>query len=74
MSYDYSKLQGKIREICITNKQFAKLMELSERSLSLKINNKVPFSQSEIDRAVEILGIKQSDIFNYFFTRKVQNN
>ena len=38
--YDYKKLRGKIVEKYATMQNFAKSMEWSERTLSLKINNK----------------------------------
>ena len=38
MAFDYSKLKGKIVEKFQTQQAFAKAMELSERSLSLKLN------------------------------------
>ncbi|WP_459831247.1 DUF739 family protein [Howardella ureilytica] len=39
MSYDYSKLKGRIIEKYNSNKNFSKKMNISERSLSLKLNN-----------------------------------
>jgi hypothetical protein len=47
-------------------------MGLSERSLSLKLNSKVGFKQSEIAKACKLLDIAESDIPEYFFTLKVQ--
>ncbi len=70
--YNYSKLCGKIVECCQTQAKFAEQMGLSERSISLKLNNKVPFRQDEIDRAIKILSIKEDDIGVYFFTQVVQ--
>ena len=72
--YDYSKLRGRILEICGTVLEFSKQIGLSQRSISLKLNNKLYFKQNEIQKAVEILKIKDEDINLYFFTRKVQNN
>ena len=45
MAYNYSKLLGKITEKFGTQASFAKSMNISERSLSLKLTNKVPFKQ-----------------------------
>lgn len=72
MPFDYSRLNGKISEIFGTQKRFAAAMELSERSLSLKMNRKVPWKQTEIMRACQLLGLQNSDIPNYFFTLEVQ--
>ena len=74
MAYDYAKLNGKIVEKCGTQAVFAERMGLSERTMALKLNNKVAFKQPEIQKALPILGLTESDIQAYFFTLKVQNN
>lgn len=70
--YDYKKLRGKIVEKFATLQNFARAMEWSERTLSLKINNKRYWKQSEIIKACKILDINKDDIAAYFFTIKVQ--
>lgn len=70
--YDYYKLLGKIVEKYRTQSKFANAMELSERSLSLKLNNKVNFNQNEIKKAIELLDIPETEISDYFFNQKVQ--
>lgn len=70
--YDYKKLRGKIVEKFATLQNFARAMEWSERTLSLKINNKRYWKQSEIIKACKILDINKEDIVAYFFTIKVQ--
>lgn len=72
IAYDYCKLSGKIREVYGKCSAFADAIGLSERSLSLKMNNKVGWKQQEIDQACELLGISALEIGLYFFARKVQ--
>lgn len=71
--FDYKRLLGRIVEKCDTQARFAQLMGLSERSISLKLNGKVDFKQSEIDKACTILDISADEIPAYFFNVKVQN-
>lgn len=73
MEYDYDKLIGKIAEKFRTRGRFAAAMGVSERTLSLKMNNRIDFTQDEIIKACEILEIKHSDIPIYFFTQIVQS-
>lgn len=72
MNFDYRKLRGKIKEVFETQQNFAKAMKMSNTSLSEKLNNKVDFTQKEIHKAVELLGIPKDDIPVYFFALKVQ--
>lgn len=68
MAYNYSKLNGRIVEVCGTQGEFAKRMGLSERSISLKLNSKMTFRQDEIQKAVDILNLTNAEIQAYFFT------
>lgn len=74
MDYDYSALDGKITQVFGTRGNFAKAMELSERSVSLKMNGKVPWAQPEISKACNLLKIPDRKINIYFFSVKVQQN
>lgn len=74
MIYDYSKLNGKIIEVFGTRRKFAEKMDRSERTISLKLNNKIPWTQSEMQKAMEILNFQIEEIQVYFFTAKVQKN
>jgi transcriptional regulator with XRE-family HTH domain len=74
MSFDYSKLCGKIKEKCKTQERFAKLMGIARTSLSAKLNNNSEFTQQEINKAIEVLNLTQSEIPEYFFREKVQKN
>lgn len=72
MAYDYTKLNGRIVEKCGTQAIFAERMGLSERTISLKLNNKVAWKQPEMQKAAFVLNFPETDIQVYFFTMKVQ--
>lgn len=67
MPYNYSKLLGRIVEKAGTQSNFAEKMELSERTISLKLNGKVGWKQSEIAKACQVLDINDYEIPAYFF-------
>ena len=73
MAFNYNKLRGKIVEIYGSQIEFAKAMKWSEKTLSLKLNGKVPWKQTDIMTAVQILGLSESDIQDYFFAVEIQN-
>ena len=71
MEWNYQKLRGKIKEICETQDNFAERLGIGRVSLSQRLNNLLEFTQKEIYKSCEILGISLSEIPEYFFTRKV---
>ena len=71
MNWDYSKLRGRIREICGTQEEFAERLGIGRVSLSQRLNNALEFTQNEIFKACEILNIDFADIPLYFFALKV---
>ena len=73
MSFDYQRLKGKIIEKYNKQSEFAKVMQISERTLSLKMNGKVAWKQTEIMKAIRLLDLKETDIHPYFIMIKVQN-
>ena len=72
VGFDYSKLRGRIVEKFGTQQAFAKALGISARTLSLKMNNRIPFGQDEIDKIITLLQDTPQDIKAYFFTKKVQ--
>ena len=70
--YDYSKLNGRIIEVCGSQAEFAKRVGISQHSISHKLNNKVNFKQSEIEASIKVLGIDRDSIPDYFFAEIVQ--
>ena len=73
MAYDYSLLLDKIRRKCKSQAVFAAMMKLSERTVSMKLNNKKQWKQSEIEQACKILEIDRSDIHNFFYQLSSNN-
>lgn len=71
MGFDYSKLKGKIKEVYSTQNNFAKAIGIGRTALSQRLNNHSEFSQIEIYKACEVLGIKFNKINEYFFTTLV---
>lgn len=70
---NYRKLRGRIVEILGSQSEFARKMNLSETAMSKKMRGLIPWKQSEMLRASEILDFPQADIGLYFFcTMKVQ--
>ncbi|WP_291650876.1 DUF739 family protein [Clostridium sp.] len=72
MAFNYNRLRGRIIEKYGTQGRFAKAMGVSERTLSLKLNNKIFFSQDEITKISELLNIVSNEIQVYFFEKEVQ--
>lgn len=71
MTFDYSKLRGRIVERYGTLTQFGKAMHISQPVLSSRMTGSTYFTQSEILRAIALLDIEPESISPYFFTVKV---
>jgi transcriptional regulator with XRE-family HTH domain len=71
LDWEYNKLRGKIKETCGTQDRFARRLGIGRVSLSQRLNNQLEFSQDEIFKSCDILGIDANDIPAYFFTKKV---
>lgn len=69
--FDYSKLKGKIVEKFGTQGNFASVTNMSNRSMSLKLNNGIGLSQEEILKWCNLLDINATEIPAYFFTTNV---
>ena len=67
MPYTYNKLKGKIVEVFGNHNNFASKLGVSEVSVSRKLNRKTEFSQSDIERWSNLLGIETADYGDYFF-------
>ena len=72
MTYNYSKLKGRMAELNYTQEKLAAEMGISARSLSLKLNGIRTYTQRDIVSACEALEIPHEEIPIYFFTPLVQ--
>lgn len=68
--FDFSKLNGKIKEVYGTQKKFAAAMGISRSAISLRLNNGVAWNPEEIVKACELLHIPIADNYLYFFVQK----
>lgn len=68
MSYNYSKLKGKIIEKCGSQAGLANVLRITQSTLSQKLNGHYSFSQDEINKISKYLGIEKAEIGAYFFT------
>ena len=71
-SMDYSKLLGRITEMCGTKGAFAAAVGMGMDTLGAKLKGKSAFTADEIYKAVSVLGLNISDIPAYFFTEGVR--
>lgn len=69
--FDYQKLKGRIVEKKEKQENLSKEMGITKTTLNYKLNNKIPFKQSEIVTLCDILEIPENEITTYFFTLKV---
>lgn len=71
MNYNHNKLRGKIKEVIGSEVEFAKLLGISQTTLSAKLNNKVDFTRTEILRITEKLKLSQEEFYDVFFFEKL---
>lgn len=69
--FNFRKLRGRIVEKFGVQSAFAEKMGMSEGTLSFKLTNKSYFTAEEMFRACNLLGIRLSDVKDYFFTTTV---
>ena len=70
--FNYSALEGKIKEVFDTQENLAAAIPMSRTSLNNKLQNKVDFTSSDIWRIAQLLNISSSELDTYFFKEKVQ--
>ncbi|WP_165983125.1 DUF739 family protein [Macrococcus brunensis] len=70
--FDYEKLRSRMKECGFSQDNLAKSASIGRTSLSLKLNNKVAFTQTDMRRISKVLFIAAEEIGPYFFTPLVQ--
>lgn len=73
MTFDFSKLRGKIREKFSTETAFAEAMNISAPTMSAKLNGKVCWTDKEIVKACGLLDIPLEFIPVFFLPQKLRN-
>ena len=76
MKFDYSKLIGRIIEKFGSRKAFAEACGFSENTISKKLSGKMGITIKDINNwsSPELLDISSSEIPEYFFAYKVQED
>lgn len=69
----YAKLRGAIRERLGSEGVLAVKLGMNPVTLSKKLNGKADWKKSEIEKTLEYLVIPNSEVYDYFFSEKVQN-
>lgn len=69
MTYNYSKLIGRIAEKGFTRESLSENVGISPMSLYNKLHSKSYFNQLEIDKIAELLDIESAEIPFYFFAQ-----
>lgn len=67
----FPKLRGRIVEKYGTLRNFAKELNVTEATLSLKMCGKSAFKYDDIERISELLDIPKEEYGAYFFTKKL---
>lgn len=70
VTYDYSKLRIRIREMYGTEANFAKDLGISCAQLSAKLNGDCSFRQPQIEKSIKLLKISGDELTTLFFSRK----
>lgn len=70
----YTKLRGKIVEVFRTQAAFAEAMGMNKATLNGKLNNRSQWTNNEIAKACDLLGIPLKDAYLYFFCIKSCEN
>jgi DNA-binding Xre family transcriptional regulator len=67
--FDYTKLRGRIREKYETLEDLARNIGILPITLTAKLDNADNFTQSEIDKMRDSLGIQGGEVIEFFFQK-----
>ena len=65
----YQKLNARIVEKFGRATRFAEAMEMSDATMSQRLNGDFPWKINEIEKAVELLKIKRKEVADYFLPK-----
>lgn len=71
MSFNYSKLLGRMRERGYTQEKVAAEIKINKATLNVKLNNRNSFHQEEILAICRVLDIHRCEIGDYFFATEM---
>lgn len=74
IEFDYSILEGKIKQYYDTQDNFASKIPMGRVTLNQKLNNKLDFTSQNIKRISNLLNIKEEEIGKIFFKEKSLEN
>jgi transcriptional regulator with XRE-family HTH domain len=69
VSFDHSKLLGKMRECGYTQEKLAEAIQMNKGTLNAKLKNKSHFTTDEMENIRKLLNISSAEIGVYFFAR-----
>ncbi len=72
--FDYSILEGKIKQYYDTQEKFAKAIPMGRTSLNQKLQNNLDFTSQNIYRISELLHISAEEIGEVFFKSRSSEN
>ena len=62
-----NKIKGRMRELCLTQRDIAIRMGVSQAAINQKINNTRSLSLEEAEKLSDILNVSDKDFRAYFF-------
>ncbi|HHW57962.1 MAG TPA: DUF739 family protein [Clostridia bacterium] len=69
--FNHEKLEQRINAMYGNIEAFGKLMGMTKQRINSKLKSATDFTQSEIEKAAELLDIKPEEIPEYFFDVEV---